>query len=45
MTNPPAAPPGRKALNPWVKFTLELGPLALFFVAYGKSASSPPPAC
>ena len=28
-----AAPPPRKALNPTVKFVLELGPLALFFVA------------
>ena len=37
MTNTPAAPPAvRKALNPWLKFTLELGPLALFFIAYGK---------
>ena len=31
-------PPRRqlKALNPWLKFTLELGPLALFFIAYGR---------
>jgi intracellular septation protein len=37
MTNPPAtAPAPRKALNPWVKFTLELGPLALFFAANSK---------
>ncbi|MGD0562972.1 MAG: septation protein A [Roseiarcus sp.] len=37
MTNTPAAPPAvRKALNPWLKFTLELGPLALFFLVYGK---------
>ena len=36
MTNPPAAPVRPKALNPWLKFTLELGPLALFFIAYGK---------
>ncbi len=36
MTNTPAAPVRPKALNPWLKFTLELGPLALFFVAYGK---------
>jgi intracellular septation protein len=37
MTNPPAAAPSkRKALNPWLKFTLELGPLALFFLVYGK---------
>ncbi len=37
MTNTPAAAPqARKALNPWLKFTLELGPLALFFVVYGK---------
>jgi intracellular septation protein len=34
MTQDSAAP--RKALNPWVKFTLELGPLVLFFLAYGK---------
>src|SRR5271169_1734919 len=31
-----AAPPQRKALNPTVKFVLELGPLALFFAAYSK---------
>jgi intracellular septation protein len=36
MTNTPAAPFRPKALNPWLKFTLELGPLALFFVVYGK---------
>ncbi len=30
------APPPRKALNPIVKLLLELGPLALFFVAYGR---------
>ncbi len=37
MTNPPAAAPSeRKTLNPWLKFTLELGPLALFFLVYGK---------
>jgi intracellular septation protein len=36
MTNSPAAPAARKALNPWLKFTLELGPLALFFVVYGR---------
>ena len=30
-----AAPP-RKALNPMLKFALELGPLALFFIAYGR---------
>jgi len=29
------APP-RKALNPMLKFALELGPLALFFIAYGR---------
>ncbi|MGA2487718.1 MAG: septation protein A [Roseiarcus sp.] len=28
----------RKALNPWVKFTLELGPLVLFFAANAKPA-------
>ena len=26
----------RKALQPWLKFTLELGPLALFFIVYGR---------
>jgi len=36
MTNPPATPVRLKALNPWLKFTLELGPLALFFIAYGQ---------
>ena len=36
MTTTPTAPPARKALNPWLKFTLELGPLALFFVIYGR---------
>jgi len=29
------APP-RKALNPYLKFALELGPLALFFIVYGR---------
>ena len=33
VTETPAAPPPRKALNPTVKFVLELGPLALFFAA------------
>jgi intracellular septation protein len=28
--------PPRKALHPWLKFALELGPLALFFVVYGR---------
>jgi intracellular septation protein len=28
--------PPRKALHPWLKFTLELGPLALFFIVYGR---------
>jgi len=32
--NPP--PTRTKALNPWLKFALELGPLALFFLAYGR---------
>ncbi len=36
MTNPPAAPVKPKALDPWLKFTLELGPLALFFLVYGR---------
>ena len=31
-----AVAPPRKALNPMVKFALELGPLALFFIAYGR---------
>ena len=31
-----AAPPQRKALNPIVKFILELGPLALFFAVYSR---------
>ena len=30
------APSPRKALNPIVKFILELGPLALFFAAYSR---------
>jgi len=30
------AQPRRKALNPIVKFALELGPLALFFIVYGR---------
>jgi len=34
LTQSSAAP--RKALNPWVKFALELGPLALFFIVYGR---------
>src|ERR1700734_1082284 len=35
VTQTVAAPP-RKALNPMLKFALELGPLALFFLAYGR---------
>src|SRR5277367_3366473 len=31
-----AAPSPRKALNPYLKFALELGPLALFFIVYGR---------
>ena len=31
-----SAPPPRKALNPFVKLVLELGPLALFFGVYSK---------
>jgi intracellular septation protein len=31
-----ANPTPRKTLNPILKFALELGPLALFFVAYGR---------
>ena len=34
-TGPVPAPP-RKALNPIAKFALELGPLALFFIVYGR---------
>ena len=34
LTQDSVAP--RKALNPWVKFTLELGPLVLFFAANSK---------
>ena len=34
MTEAPAAP-RRKALNPWAKALLEMGPLALFFIVYG----------
>jgi len=30
------APPQRKALNPTLKFVLELGPLVLFFAAYSR---------
>jgi intracellular septation protein len=33
---PSVAPSPRKALNPMLKFALELGPLALFFIAYGR---------
>ena len=36
MTTTPASPAARKTLNPWLKFTLELGPLALFFLVYGR---------
>src|SRR6201996_8990458 len=35
VTQTVARPP-RKALNPYVKFALELGPLALFFVVYSR---------
>jgi intracellular septation protein len=39
MTNTPAtALEPRKALNPWIKFALEIGPLALFFTANAKPA-------
>jgi intracellular septation protein len=31
-----AARPPRKALNPMLKFVLELGPLALFFIVYSR---------
>src|SRR3984957_13526325 len=33
---PTVAPRTRKALNPIVKFILELGPLALFFAVYSR---------
>jgi intracellular septation protein len=37
MTNPTAAATApRKAINPWLKFALEMGPLALFFIVYGR---------
>lgn len=36
MTDMNATPAPRKALKPTLKFVLELGPLALFFLAYGK---------
>ena len=37
MTNPTAAATApRKAINPWLKFVLEMGPLALFFIVYGR---------
>jgi intracellular septation protein len=36
MTNSPAEPMRPKALNPWVKFTLELGPLVLFFAIFSR---------
>ncbi len=38
MTEAPVAPAARKALNPWFKFTLEMGPLVLFFLANSKPA-------
>ncbi len=31
-----AAPPARRKINPTLKFALELGPLAAFFIAYSK---------
>ena len=37
MTTPTAAATApRKALNPWLKFAVEMGPLALFFIVYGR---------
>jgi intracellular septation protein len=36
MTESSATAPPRKALNPIVKFALELGPLALFFAAFSR---------
>lgn len=35
-TGETAGAPKRKALNPMVKFALELGPLALFFISYSR---------
>jgi intracellular septation protein len=35
-TETSGAPPQRKALNPMLKFVLELGPLALFFAVYSR---------
>jgi intracellular septation protein len=32
----PEAPPARRKINPTLKFALELGPLAAFFIAYAK---------
>ena len=32
----PDAPPTRRKINPTLKFALELGPLAAFFIAYAK---------
>jgi intracellular septation protein len=32
----PHAPPARRKINPTLKFALELGPLAAFFIAYAK---------
>ena len=32
----PDAPPARRKINPTLKFALELGPLAAFFIAYAK---------
>ena len=36
MTDTNAAPRRRKALSPTLKLILELGPLALFFIVYGR---------
>ena len=33
-TTPAAAPDARKTISPGLKFALELGPLALFFITY-----------
>jgi intracellular septation protein len=32
----PDAPPARRKINPTLKFAIELGPLAAFFIAYAK---------
>ena len=36
MSEGQSAPPKRRTINPALKFALELGPLALFFIAYSR---------